>query len=192
MKKQVMKRAWEIYRQLQGGDRIARLSVAMKQAWREVKAEALIPLSKKLTCAGYSVWAKGDHKRIYINNFWDYLTLDVSDDDLLFNGISLWEKADSKRDYRLWREWILGHRKENFSLYYDCKDEKWVEGDYGFVHSLIASEVIKAIENGEIVPVRPKKSSINISKDDPDYYSINGSHELGMFKAGMPRLAWIK
>lgn len=37
MKKQVMKRAWEIYRQLIGGDRIARISVAMKQAWKEFK-----------------------------------------------------------------------------------------------------------------------------------------------------------
>lgn len=37
-KSQIMKRAWEIYRTLIGGDRIARISVAMKQAWAEAKA----------------------------------------------------------------------------------------------------------------------------------------------------------
>lgn len=37
MAKKVMSRAWEIYRTLQGGDRIARMSVAMKMAWAEIK-----------------------------------------------------------------------------------------------------------------------------------------------------------
>lgn len=36
-KSQIMQRAWEIYRTLIGGDRIARISVAMKQAWAEAK-----------------------------------------------------------------------------------------------------------------------------------------------------------
>ncbi|MCM1508253.1 MAG: hypothetical protein NC177_14165 [Ruminococcus flavefaciens] len=38
IRKNVMKRAWEIYRELEGGDRIARLSVALKLAWAEAKA----------------------------------------------------------------------------------------------------------------------------------------------------------
>lgn len=190
MKKQVMKRAWEIYRQLQGGDRIARLSVAMKQAWREVKAEALMPLSTKLTRAGYTVWAKGGHKRIYINNIMAYLKIDILEDDVVFNGKSLWREAYSKRDYRIWRNEFANLNLRRVTLYYDCKDKKWVAADNDTIHSLIASEVIKAIESGEIVSVKPKKS--NISKDDPDYYSINGGHELGEFKAGMPRLVWIK
>lgn len=37
MKKQIMKRAWEIYRTLVG-DRIAKLSMAMRMAWAEVEA----------------------------------------------------------------------------------------------------------------------------------------------------------
>lgn len=39
MKKQIMKRAWEIYRTLVG-DRIAKLSMALRQAWAEAKAPA--------------------------------------------------------------------------------------------------------------------------------------------------------
>ena len=37
MKKQIMKRAWEIYRTLVG-DRIAKLSMAMRMAWAEINA----------------------------------------------------------------------------------------------------------------------------------------------------------
>jgi hypothetical protein len=37
MMKQIMKRAWEIYRTLVG-DRIAKLSMALRQAWAEAKA----------------------------------------------------------------------------------------------------------------------------------------------------------
>jgi hypothetical protein len=36
MMKQIMKRAWEIYRTLVG-DRIAKLSMALRQAWKEMK-----------------------------------------------------------------------------------------------------------------------------------------------------------
>lgn len=37
MMKQIMKRAWEIYRTLEG-DKIAKLSMALRQAWAEAKA----------------------------------------------------------------------------------------------------------------------------------------------------------
>lgn len=36
--KNIMKRAWEIYRTLEG-DRLAKLAMALKQAWAEAKAE---------------------------------------------------------------------------------------------------------------------------------------------------------
>lgn len=39
MKKQIMRRAWEIFRTLTG-DRIAKLSQALKMAWAEVKNTA--------------------------------------------------------------------------------------------------------------------------------------------------------
>lgn len=42
MRKAVMTRAWEIYRELEGGDRRARLSVALKRAWEQVKRLARI------------------------------------------------------------------------------------------------------------------------------------------------------
>lgn len=46
MKKQIMKRAWEIYRTLEG-DRVAKLSMAMRMAW----AEAKTPKTRKLRSA---------------------------------------------------------------------------------------------------------------------------------------------
>ena len=83
MKKQVMKRAWEIYRELQG-DRIAKLSMAMRQAWAEAKATqteenegeifggsiATITAKKvdELMDMGASRWTKGGHDRLYIND----------------------------------------------------------------------------------------------------------------------------
>ena len=39
MMKQIMKRAWEIYRELEG-DKIAKLSMALRQAWAEFKEAA--------------------------------------------------------------------------------------------------------------------------------------------------------
>lgn len=44
MKKKIMKRAWEIYRTLEG-DRIAKLSMAMRMAWAEINA--IIETGKK-------------------------------------------------------------------------------------------------------------------------------------------------
>lgn len=42
MMKQIMKRAWEIYRTLEG-DRLAKLSMALRQAWAEAKAAKVSP-----------------------------------------------------------------------------------------------------------------------------------------------------
>ena len=77
----VMKRAWEIYRTLVG-DHVAKLSMALRQAWAEVKAAAakqaftgFAKVAKKeetydescyLTFKG---WEKYGKKRIYINDY---------------------------------------------------------------------------------------------------------------------------
>ena len=58
----VMKRAWEIYRTLEG-DRIAKLSQALKEAWAEAKAEkkeekavSIPAMIEKLVEMGASRW----------------------------------------------------------------------------------------------------------------------------------------
>ena len=76
-----MKRAWEIYRTLTG-DRIAKLSAALKQAWAEVKAMAtkqaftgFAKIAKKAetydeSCfLTFKAWEKNGKKRIYINDY---------------------------------------------------------------------------------------------------------------------------
>ena len=83
-KSQIMKRAWEIYRTLIGGDRIARISVAMKQAWAEAKAPAKKAFRKfvKLavsawgtnhddgsTVTNFTRWENYGKKRVYITDY---------------------------------------------------------------------------------------------------------------------------
>lgn len=76
-----MKRAWEIYRTLTG-DRIAKLSAALKQAWAEVKnAVKKVVFSGVATVAKkentydescfltFKAWEKYGKKRIYINDY---------------------------------------------------------------------------------------------------------------------------
>lgn len=76
----VMKRAWEIYRTLTG-DHIAKLSMALRQAWAEAKAAAkqafagFAKVAKKEetydeSCfLTFKAWEKGGKKRIYINDY---------------------------------------------------------------------------------------------------------------------------
>ena len=47
MMKQIMKRAWEIYRELEG-DKIAKLSMALRQAWAEYKETGIKVVTKIL------------------------------------------------------------------------------------------------------------------------------------------------
>lgn len=82
MKRNIMKRAWEIYRTLIG-DHIAKLAMAMREAWAEAKAAA-----KKVFTGfakiGYDCWYHGSgaeytttfkawngygKSRIYINDY---------------------------------------------------------------------------------------------------------------------------
>lgn len=72
MKKQVMRRAWEIYRELVG-DRIAKLSMAMRQAWAEVKAAAAAEIVNgwnvtALIEAGCNRWKKYGKDRVYLRH----------------------------------------------------------------------------------------------------------------------------
>lgn len=64
MKKLVIAIAWAIYRMLTGEHR-AKLAMAMKAAWAFEKVHDW--LEEGLLAAGYKVWEKGKHKRIYIN-----------------------------------------------------------------------------------------------------------------------------
>lgn len=80
--KNVMKRAWEIYRTLQG-DHIAKLSVALRMAWKEVKkmVKKTFEGIAKVVITGrenydedsmyltFKAWEKGNIKRIYINDY---------------------------------------------------------------------------------------------------------------------------
>ena len=66
MKKQIMKRAWEIYRTLVG-DKAAKLSYALKKAWAEVKTAVKTVTDGKWTFEvvdvvpdGYQIWSVGN------------------------------------------------------------------------------------------------------------------------------------
>ena len=75
--KNVMKRAWEIYRTLEG-DKLAKLSMALKMAWAEAKAPqekvyggkvATITESNlnKLIAMGATRWTKYNKDRLYLS-----------------------------------------------------------------------------------------------------------------------------
>lgn len=76
----VMKRAWEIYRTLIG-DHTAKLAMALRQAWAEIKNTAKTAFegfTKIAKCNDacddshyftFKLWEKGDKKRIYINDY---------------------------------------------------------------------------------------------------------------------------
>ena len=82
MRAQVMRRAWEIYRTLVG-NRIAKLSAALKQAWREVKntvekikfsgyakvAKMENPYDDECCFLYFKKWEKHGKCRIYINDY---------------------------------------------------------------------------------------------------------------------------
>lgn len=83
MKKEVMKRAWEIYRTL-SGDRNAKLSQALKQAWAEVKEEATteITLPELIGSEKQVAWAESIRKN-YVEAMYNYLK---SDEKFFYNG----------------------------------------------------------------------------------------------------------
>ena len=79
--KNVMKRAWEIYRTLTG-DRLAKLSMALKMAWAEVKKavekvvfNGFAKVAKKEDTYSdccfltFKAWENYGKKRIYINDY---------------------------------------------------------------------------------------------------------------------------
>ena len=69
--KKIMRRAWEIYRTLEG-DHIAKLSLALRTAWREqTSVETPEEIIEKLQAQGLRVtrWTKYGHDRIYVKGF---------------------------------------------------------------------------------------------------------------------------
>lgn len=68
MKSQIMKRAWEIFRTLTG-DRIAKLSAALKKAWAEFKNSACKAMKELKGSVKQIAWAKDIRKRIAELNF---------------------------------------------------------------------------------------------------------------------------
>ena len=78
--KNLMKRAWEIYRTLTG-NHIAKLSRALKMAWAEVKTavkEAFSGFAKVAKMDNpysdssyltFKLWEKNGYKRVYINDY---------------------------------------------------------------------------------------------------------------------------
>ena len=73
----VMRRAWEIYRTLEG-DRIAKLSQALKEAWAEAKAEkkeekvvSIPAMIEKLVEMGASRWTNYGKDRLYLRKCGD-------------------------------------------------------------------------------------------------------------------------
>lgn len=69
--KKIMVRAWEIYRTLEGDHR-AKLSLALKTAWRETSSiEAPEEIIKRLQAQGLRVrrWTKGGNDRLYVSGF---------------------------------------------------------------------------------------------------------------------------
>ena len=69
--KKIMIRAWEIYRTLEG-DHIAKLSLALRTAWREASSvETPEEIIEKLRAQGLKVtrWTKYGHDRIYVSGF---------------------------------------------------------------------------------------------------------------------------
>lgn len=185
MKKEVMKRAWEIYRTLEG-DRTAKLSYAMKQAWAEVKASQTASVEDKLISNGYTVWSKNGKERIYVNNLRKYLEIKKADGDVTFNGISVWDNTSRKSEYNAWVKKLTVYEKNSLGidLYYDCKDKEWHDNNNGdTVGAMIVAEVVKAIESLKVNKnaTTTRNNFKNIHKDDADYGSITGQHELGNF-----------
>lgn len=76
--RELMMRAWEIYRTLTG-DKAAKLSMALKMAWSEAKASKIATLENvdvdsievpEGTILKANRWTKGDKDRLYINLLW--------------------------------------------------------------------------------------------------------------------------
>ena len=69
--KKIMRRAWEIYRTLEGDHR-AKLSLALRTAWREqTSVETPEEIIEKLRAQGLRVkrWTKGGNDRLYVSGF---------------------------------------------------------------------------------------------------------------------------
>jgi len=68
--KKIMRRAWEIYRTLEG-DHQAKLALALRQAWSESKTATPEEIIEKLQAQGLQVarWTKYGNDRLYVKGF---------------------------------------------------------------------------------------------------------------------------
>ena len=68
--KKIMRRAWEIYRGMEGDHR-AKLALALRQAWKEAKKESPESIIEKLQAQGLRVkrWTKYGNDRLYVSGF---------------------------------------------------------------------------------------------------------------------------
>ena len=81
--KELMKKAWTIYRTLTTGTRLEKLSIALKRAWKEVKIMVKKTFEKIAVVARcenpdpesrceyvtFKAWEKGGKKRVYISDY---------------------------------------------------------------------------------------------------------------------------
>lgn len=65
--KEIMIKAWAIYRTLTEGTHREKLSAALKAAWAEVKADDEKSGIDKLMDMGANRWTKGGHDRLYLS-----------------------------------------------------------------------------------------------------------------------------
>lgn len=119
-KREIMVRAWEIARELIG-DLSARLSIAMKQAWKESKGSSIVT---KLKNAGGKVWDKKGH-RIYVSKIWK---------NLFKVEMSFYKRSGMLQSFYLNDEhWSNCQAKSLMSCfetaYFDVDSSKWVGMD---------------------------------------------------------------
>lgn len=79
-KREIMIRAWKIYKTLEG-DRIAKLSIALRLAWAEAKRAAkkvfegfakiakFVNADRDCEFVTFKSWSKNGKKRIYLNDY---------------------------------------------------------------------------------------------------------------------------
>lgn len=193
MKRQVMKRAWEIYRTLEG-DRIAKLSYAMKQAWEEIcnpEKEMVVNLRyrvyevrpvagngveiAKVEPAEKIVKSFSNAKGIYRSRY-EMIVIDFVRPN--FEGLS--DKA-----------FVVG---ETYDVHEGLKKAgfSWNKSSKAWVAVSSCGESDKAFLAERAIKVEVEKMKKQPSKDDADYYSINGGHELGKFSPELLRHRFVR
>lgn len=138
MKKEVMKRAWEIYRTLEG-DRNAKLSQALKQAWAEVKTEATteIVLPELIGSEKQVAWAESIRKN-YVKRMYEY----INSDEIKLNewsptaeklAFSIASNGITNSDHLVSLKWELYHEAREKGIY-GREADKYVDEHYTYTY----------------------------------------------------------